>query len=467
MTFASFKNVRIVRSSWLDEGGRRLDCNPYMSGALEARDALKRLNVPKEKLSDVTERIFHAGREGRLWVDDPEYGVPFLGSSDILAADLSAMPLIAKKQVANNPLFTLGKNWTLITRSGTIGRMAFVRPDMAGMACSEHVLRVVPNSSRIPPGYLYAFLSSRYGVPLVVSGTYGAIIQHIEAEHIADLPVPRFDPEFEFEIHRLIEESAKLRSAASKMLSEALNQLEVAAGFAATNLQQVTELSYSSVNCSVLNDRLDAPYHSVPALKAEAMLDNSPLGAASLPSVVKRYFKPPIFKRLWVDGEEYGRLFVSGNDIYRYQPEEPRYVSNRTPKFDEFVLERGTVIFQAAGQIYGLFGRPLLVNGWLEGAFCADDVFRITPCNEVDGAFIYLFLRTKVGEALIKRQACGNSIPRVWEPHISKLRVLWPEQPVREKFAQPVIDAHEMIEWARQAELKAISLLEQKIKGES
>lgn len=457
---------KAVRAAWLEEGGRRLDCNPYMSGALEARDALRRLSKT-EILSDVTERIFHAGREGRTWVDDPRYGIPFMGSSDILSADLSTLPLISKKQVERNPLFKLGEAWTLITRSGTIGRMAYVRPDMAGMACSEHVLRVVPKPDRIPPGYLYAFLSSRYGVPLVVSGTYGAIIQHIEPEHIADLPVPRFEPEFENEIHLLVEKTASLRCRASCQLATSLKQLEDAAGFSSDDLPQVTEFSHSSVKCSDLNDRLDAPYHSAAALSAEKMLDRSPFGVETLPSVVKRYFKPPIFKRLWVEGEEYGRLFVSGNDIYRYQPEEPRYVSRRTPKFNEFVLQRGTVVFQAAGQIYGLFGQPLYVNGWLEDTFCADDVFRISPFTETDGAFLYLFLKTRVGEALIKRQACGNSIPRVWEPHISRLRVLWPEPSVRESFAKPVIEAHEMIEHARQAELKAIRLLEQKIKGES
>ncbi|WP_419650104.1 hypothetical protein, partial [Thiolapillus sp.] len=66
--------------------------------------------------------------------------------------------------------------------------MAYARPDMDGVACSEHVMRVVPNESLIKPGYLYAYLSSRFGVPIVVSGTYGAIIQHIEPHHIAELP---------------------------------------------------------------------------------------------------------------------------------------------------------------------------------------------------------------------------------------------------------------------------------------
>jgi type I restriction enzyme S subunit len=129
MSASVLKNVAVVRSSWLEEGGRRLDCNPYMSGALEARDALSRLGVVKEKLSDVTDRIFHAGRESRSWVDDASYGVPFLGSSDIRASDLSTLPLMSKKQIARNPLFILSEGWTLITRSGTIGRMAYVRPD--------------------------------------------------------------------------------------------------------------------------------------------------------------------------------------------------------------------------------------------------------------------------------------------------------------------------------------------------
>lgn len=181
--------IKAVPSSWLENNGRRLDCGPYMSGALEARELLRKHIT--EPLSKVTSEIYHAGRESRIWVDSPEHGVPFMGSTDILAMDLSCLPLISKKQIASNPKFSIGKGWTLITRSGTVGRMAFARSDMDGVACSEHVMRVVPNESSIKPGYLYAYLSSRFGVPIVVSGTYGAIIQHIEPDHISGLPVPR------------------------------------------------------------------------------------------------------------------------------------------------------------------------------------------------------------------------------------------------------------------------------------
>ena len=98
MTFAAFSNARVVRSSWLNEGGRRLDCNPYMSGALEARDALRAISVPKDHLRSITTGfaggIFNGPQFSRQWVDEPEFGVPFLSNSDMSSADLSTLPLL-------------------------------------------------------------------------------------------------------------------------------------------------------------------------------------------------------------------------------------------------------------------------------------------------------------------------------------------------------------------------------------
>ena len=67
---------------------------------------------------------------------------------------------------------------------------------------------------------MYAYLSSKFGVPQVISGTYGAIIQHIEPQHIAGLPVPRFDEKLERRVHELVEAAAELRASAAKGLRE-------------------------------------------------------------------------------------------------------------------------------------------------------------------------------------------------------------------------------------------------------
>jgi type I restriction enzyme, S subunit len=205
--------VKTIPSGWMRRDGR-LDCGPYMAGALEAKIRLEEMGCRKDRLADLT-----AGHDGgiykgpmfsRNFVDDPRYGVPFLGSSSMLRADLSDLPLLRKRDAHSAKLACLRiePGMTLISRSGTIGRMVYARPDMADMWSSEDILKVVPDPSKVPPGYLYAFLSSKFGVPLVTSGTYGAIIQHIEPEHIADLPVPRLGEEIERRAHELVEQAA-------------------------------------------------------------------------------------------------------------------------------------------------------------------------------------------------------------------------------------------------------------------
>ena len=90
------------------------------------------------------------------------------------------------------------------------------------MACVRMYCKSSPDPDRILPGYLYAFLSSKFGESLVVGGTYGAIIQHIEPHHIADLRVPRLGEEVETRAHELMQEAAEAANASSGYCDEAL-----------------------------------------------------------------------------------------------------------------------------------------------------------------------------------------------------------------------------------------------------
>lgn len=457
--------IKEVPSPWITRWGSRLDAGPYLSGAVDARMLMESPRFRSGKLSSVTSAIYHAGREGRRWVSEEKYGVPFLSSSDILKADLSDLPLLSKQQVDANPGFVVRKGWTLITRSGTIGRMAYVRSDMDGMACSEHAMRVVPDEVAIAPGYLFAFLRSRYGVPMVIGGTYGSIVQSIEPEHISALPVPRLGVKFEAEIHELVEAAATLRANGAQAIRRVVSSLPETLGLGKLRARGVTAYGTSSISFSGLRGRLDAPYHSAAAMEVEAQLASSRVQVLPISELLAAHFKPPMFKRLWVDDPRYGRQFVSGNDAYRFEAEEIRYVSVKTPSFDAFILKRGWVTFQAAGQIYGLFGKPLLVCGWLEDIFCADDMYRLVPRNEIDGAYLFGFFKTPHGEVLLKRQACGNSIPRVWDPHMRDVQVPWPAESVRHDVAEPILRAHADIETARLKETEAVRLIEQAIEG--
>lgn len=464
MNFASFKNARIVRSSWLTEGGRRLDCNPYMSGALEARDALNRLQVTN-KLMDITDRIFHAGREGRLWVEDIKYGVPFMGSSDIRIADFSALPLISKKRVVRNPLFTLEAGWTLITRSGTIGRMAYARPDMAGMACSEHVLRVAPDAQRIPPGYLYAFLSSRYGVPLVVAGTYGAIIQHIEPEHIAELPVPRFERVTEDAIAAKVDAAANARAQAAELLREAASRLYKRLGLKQpTPVASLPKPDVATVSSEVFKDRGDAYYYSARNAESRGALDgvamNHPL------EEVAEVFIPGIFKRLYASDPQFGSPYITGGDVFELAPTSDKFLIKRVAADYRLLLTKGMIVVQEAGQLGGLIGRSVMVGSHLDGFSCSNNMIRIIPEDDIDGGYLFTLLSSEHGIRLLSREAAGSSIPHTDEQRVKRIRVPWPSRADREVIGSPAIRARELRDQACVWEREARDMLEARILSE-
>lgn len=451
---------KAVRSVWLEEGGRRLDCNPYMSGALEARDTLKRLPLT-QRLSTVTVRIFHAGREARLWVEDASHGTPFMGSSDIRVSDFSALPFIANRQVERNPLFILGSGWTLITRSGTIGRMSYARPDMAGMACSEHVLRVVPDAEHIPPGYLYAFLSSRYGVPLVVSGTYGAIIQHIEPEHISELPVPRFGSAFEKKVAETIDAAAAERVAASKHRREALELFQ-----AKIEWSNPSGSSARSPMASSLLVRMDA-FHYSPRVEAGRASLAAHCGVR-LGDKVERVFEPNRGSRLKVTDPAFGVPFLSSSSVFELNPSAEYLVSRSlTPHLQGLLLSDCDVLIPRSGQLGGIIGRAVLPLPMNVGQAGSEHLVRVRCHSPSDAAYLWAVLASEPGYWALVGTAFGSSIPSLDSSLISDLTVPWLSERDRQEigsFAEKAVVAQNK---GNELESAAVALLEEKIRKES
>lgn len=432
-----------VPSSWLERDGRRLDCNPYMSGALEAKVLLERLRTTKVPLKDVCldgrKGLVNAGRIKRQWVTDEKYGLPFLSSTDILKSDLSDLQLISKQAARTNPKLQIKSEWTLITRAGTIGRMAYARPDMDGFACSEDVLRVIPDAEKIPPGYLYAYLSSKFGVPLVVGGTYGAIIQHIEPEHIANLPVPRLGKKVEQEIHDLVESAANNRFRAHQLRADAR-----ASFYRQFSLSDLSDAD-TAVNFAVFSvkapslRRLDAAHHS-PACRAAAE-ELASRGDAKRLDEVARVFTPGIFKRIHVEDPSYGYPYFSGTELFQYDPDPRGHLSRLAPKIEAYIVRENWLLIQDAGQLEGLIGRLVRVTPAVDKSVVSNHLMRIAAEDAETSAYLSVVLSSPHGYRAITRNAFGSSIPQLDPAHIGALRLPWPSSAIRKRIAEPMLAA--------------------------
>jgi len=426
---------------------------------------MERPRFRSSTLATVTSDIYHAGRERRRWVSEDKYGVPFLSSSDILKADLTNLPLLSKKQVKENPGFLVRKGWTLITRSGTIGRMAYVRPDMDGMACSEHAMRVVPDEGAISPGYLYAFLRSRYGVPMVIGGTYGSIIQSIEPEHLSGLPVPRFDEAIETEVHLLVEGAARNRSKAAELRCQ--SGVELLSGLSLPDMsRQGTPLTFAVFEVAACSlGRLDAAFCSPPGVIAARALEQyertEPLGAVS------RVFQTNIFKRPYVSDPKHGYPYFSGADLFTYDPQPRGYLRKKAPGIDDYVVRRDWLLMQDAGQLGGLIGQVMRVTGDQDGSVVSNHLIRIVAHERTDAAYLFALLASPVGFRAIVRNAFGTSIPQLESTHLAQIKIPWPDERIRERIAEPVVLSWDLEDEASRLDRDAVALVESAIEKDS
>lgn len=467
MTFPSFKNARIVRSGWLDEGGRRLDCNPYMSGALEARDTLKQLKVRKDALSTLTAGyaggIYNGPMFKRNYVESVEHGVPFISSGSMSLADLSTLPRLRRVDAESGRLsyLKLRPGMIMISCSGTIGRMTYVRPDMESVWSSQDVLKVVPNPESIPPGYLYAFLSSCYGVPLVVSGTYGAIIQHIEPEHIAELPVPRFGHDFEQRVASAIDAAAIERVAASQYRREAIDLF-----LASIEWKDHTTSIVNTPMASSLLGRMDAFHYSPKVQLGRAKLASR--YGVRLGSQVERVFEPNRGSRLKVTDPDYGVPFLSSSSVFELTPSAEYLVSRSlTPNLEGLLLSGCDVLIPRSGQLGGIIGRAVLPLPMNVGQAGSEHLVRVRCHSQSDAAYLWAVLASEPGYWALIGTAFGSSIPSLDSALIAELTVPW----------LPDVDRHEISALAGKAvaaqnkgnllEAAAVELLQEKIRKES
>ena len=457
--------IKAVPLSWIRRWGLRLDTSPYMGGAVEARIKLESLAARKDELRQLTKNgmagIVNAGRIKRLWVEDPDHGTRFLSSTDILRADLSTCSLISNKAVAANPKLIVHQGWTLITRAGTVGRMAYARSDMDGMACTEDVLRVIPDTSKIRPGYLYAFLGSQFGVPLVTSGTYGAIIQHIEPEHIADLPVPRFSDVVERKAHELVEKAADNRAGASRLREESLALFASLIAMPDMSLSG-TPLSFATFPTRAGKlGRLDAAYHSPPGVQAAKAL--SKCEPTDHLGNVADVFQTNIFKRPYVDDPQYGYPYFSGADLFNYDPSPRGYLRKTAPGIDQYIVKKDWLLMQDAGQLGGLIGRVMRVTSQQDLSVVSNHLIRINAKNRRDSAYLFTLLSSPIGYRAVVRNAFGSSIPQLESAHLREISIPWPKESTRQQIADLVVKSWDLEDAAIDFDHKAVALVEQAI----
>lgn len=125
----------------------------------------------------------------RVYVEEG-YGRVLLGGKQLCELDPSVKKYLSQSKLSKIiSKLEVTQNTTLITRSGTIGRIALVPKHWEHWIPSDHIIRVIPANNGVA-GYLNIFLSSEYGQQLITRFTYGAVVDEIDDNHVRQIVIP-------------------------------------------------------------------------------------------------------------------------------------------------------------------------------------------------------------------------------------------------------------------------------------
>ena len=185
--------------------------------------------------------------------------------------------------------------------------------------------------------------------------------------------------------------------------------------------------------------RLDATYYSSDSARARLALEALGRRCVPLADVVTKCFLLGRFKRIYADSPTSGWPYLSAHEAFQFRPSPYRWIARRyaprNPK--AHFVEEGWILVSASGSV----GRPLLVGDRLPGWFLSHDLVRIVPSNLVPSGYLYAYLASWIGQALLQRDQYGSNIKHLESHHVADLPVPLLADADMERIADKVVQA--------------------------
>lgn len=357
----------------------------------------------------------------------------------------------------------------LLTCSGTIGKATIVTKTLNNLIFSHDLLRInCKNENDV--GYIYCYLLSKEGQQILQTNSYGAVITHIESEHLANVPIPNPPDKIKAKIHNLIMKSYALRDESNELLDEAnrllkdelhlpeIHELDLA------TLNSETKLQTYSVKLSELKGRFDASYH-VPIV--DAIVNHLSQYAEELVEISderisKDIILPGRFKRVYVE-EGQGRVFIGGKQLFELNPLNKKYLSlskHGDRISQQLELMENMVLITCSGTIGKVTLVPKHWNNWTAN----QHIIRVVPANDDIAGYLSAFLSTPYGHTLITRFTYGSVVDEIDDSHVSKIKIpLLKNKKIQNDINTLVLNANEKRNKAYLLEQEALSILEKEV----
>ena len=445
--------------------GHRYDASAYN---IEAMNALRKVKRNKHGfvylLGDdgLIDNAYYPGRYKRIYNENGK-GEPFYLPSQLEEIYPKPAKYISHLTAVSLQNDRIKANTLLLSRSGTIGKCTISSKTTIDKLFSDDVIRV-SFKDNTDLGYVYAFLNTETGLLILQSNNYGAVIDHIEPEHLANVPIPNAPKELKEAIHNLIVESYDLRDKSNDLIDEAQEllykelQLPDISTIKGMNYAENKGFQNYVVKASQLNGRLDGSYH-IPVV--DEIIKAISLNAAEVTTlgdtrISSDIILPGRFKRIYVD-KEHGVPFFGGKQLLSLNPTNVKYLSlahHGDRIEDQLLLEKNMSAVTCSGTI----GKVMIVPEHWEGWTLNQHVMRIKPATESMAGYIFAWLDSPYAKPLIVRNTYGAVVDEIDDNQLATVAIpLLKNNDIQQKINDLVLEANELRYQAYLKEQEAIN----------
>ena len=454
-----------VSIAQMANNGHRYDASAYN---IEAMNALRKVKRNKHGfvylLGDdgLIDNAYYPGRYKRIYNENGT-GEPFYLPSQLEEIYPKPAKYITRLTAVSLQNDRIKANTLLLSRSGTIGKCTISSKTTIDKLFSDDVIRA-SFKDNTDLGYVYAFLNTETGLLILQSNNYGAVIDHIEPEHLANVPIPNAPKELKEAIHNLIVESYDLRDKSNDLIGEAQEllykelQLPDISTIKGMNYAENKGFQNYVVKASQLNGRLDGSYHIPEVEEVIKVISKNAAEVTTLgdPRIASDIILPGRFKRIYVD-KEHGVPFFGGKQLLSLNPTNVKYLSlahHGERIEDQLLLEKNMCLITRSGTIGKVMIAPTHWEGWVANEHC----LRLRPTSNNIAGYVYAWLDSPYAKPLIVRNTYGAVVDEIDDNQLSTVAIpLLKNKDIQQKINELVLEANELRYQAYLKEQKAIN----------
>lgn len=411
---------------------------------------------PFDSLGNVSASVFTGGIFKRMFVDDTKYGYPYISAQHMMNSNpLDVAKIISKKYTPRQEEMSLKENQILVSCAGTVGNVRLITKDLEGVIGSQDIIRVNPDDTKLPYGYLYAYLASKTAYNYMQSYIYGSVVPRIEPNTLSRLPIPILSAETQQQIHQLIVDASDLRVEANRLLKESVQIFEQE-----LNYGRITDgAQYGKISSKDLlgfHKRLDGQYQLIwKKIKKEY---NPNIQFEKIENFASSIFVGGRGKRNYVEN---GIPFLSSSDMMLYNPKrQAKKISPSTNGVEQMKVSKRDILISRSGTV----GNTVIVGEDLNNTVISEHALRLKVNSEkISPNYVFAFLKTNMGLKAMEASAFGSVIITLNEELIGNI-----DLPILSNELQRVISEkiEEFISLSDKSVIKenqAIALIEKEI----